>query len=548
MAEFIDDEVEVSDDAEVSDDEAEDRFEVRGIEPVSDAEIERAWAGGWGDEEEDDGQSASSSHAGSDIVDPPPRTAVPRAGSKRKKKEKETDHFRIQHREIALTYARSGTVSREDVLQKLKDVFGDKLEWAVISMEYHKQKPSDPEPAPHLHAAVYLNSRPNVRGKKRLDIIERLHPENKPRHPNIQKVRNMSRWLRYVCKRDRAPLCHQCDKDELHLLMASNLDRIAMMAWRGDEDWREIAREENPGMCCQYWKRLLEWEEEGIRWRMGKPKRGYVLITLRQKRDAQHRRLWHRRFPVINEHTKQQTLGPDGKLLWGYKTIVEDANFVRQPTDRAVREPGPYAGAPSHFIIPIGFKRTMKQPQPVIYAPPNHGKTTLTESLEDVGFRPFVMPKNNDFKGFQDGHFSYAVADEFKHTQMPIQLMNCWLDGSRSKWNIKGGGVEKRENITTFLLVNFEKDDIYPHEGDPLKVDEARAGFFKRIMYIDGRYYDLFDARYFDENWQELSPKRPPDAQYCEKCGTYPRWVEPVRLPVKRECNCEMIEKLGILY
>ncbi len=451
--------------------------------------------------------------------------------------------FASRHASSPLTYPQCGTLTREDLLAKLEEVFGDKLEWAVISREFHKKKPTDAEAQPHLHAAVFLNQRPNVRGTRRLDILEPLHPDHRPKHPNIQKVRNMSRWLRYVCKRDREPLCHKCDKDELHILMANNLDRIAMMAWRGDENWREEAREENPGLCMQYWTRLCEWEEAGKRHRAGPAKKGYVVIPLRQKRDPETgERVWLRRSPVMHPHNGTQLLTAGGELLWQHDFVSTDD--PREGDDRVFVD-APDGESPQFHIIPIGFKRSHKMPQPVLSAPPNFGKTTLLERMMDLEFRCFLLPRNDDFKGWEDFHFSFACADEFEHSHMQLQKMNSWLDGSYSKFNVKGSGVTKRHNITTFILTNFKKDEIYPDKGHGLRVDEARQGFFKRILYIDGEFYDFFDARFFDEQWKELKPRSGPTTKYCFSCGSYPQLVDPVRLPVqvRTRCNCAEVLK-----
>ena len=55
--------------------------------------------------------------------------------------------FRLQGKGFYLTFPQSGDVTKEQVLSRLTDKFGEHLEWAVVGAEKHTTGD------PHLHIA-----------------------------------------------------------------------------------------------------------------------------------------------------------------------------------------------------------------------------------------------------------------------------------------------------------------------------------------------------------------------------------------------------------
>ena len=123
------------------------------------------------------------------------------------------------------------------------------------------------------------------------------------------------------------------------------------------------------------------------------------------------------------------------------------------------------------FQFQVGFPRAFKEKQYWIVGPPNTGKTTFITELIELGFRSYIMPKNNYWNDWDDDAYDFAYIDEYKG-QLPITLLNEFLQGSPMKLNGRYADVEKRKNLPVFILSNFDPIGAYKNltktEIDPL--------------------------------------------------------------------------------
>lgn len=117
----------------------------------------------------------------------------------------------------------------------------------------------------------------------------------------------------------------------------------------------------------------------------------------------------------------------------------------------------------------IRQSRPFKAPQLFVHGPPNHGKTTLIESLKK-SLSVYHIPTTEDFYDAFDNDYDLCVIDEFKG-QKSIQWLNQFLDGQTMTMRKKGSQYLKTKNIPTIILSNYVPRDCY--EG--IKKAEAEA-------------------------------------------------------------------------
>lgn len=70
------------------------------------------------------------------------------------------------------------------------------------------------------------------------------------------------------------------------------------------------------------------------------------------------------------------------------------------------------------------------------------------------------MPKNNYWNDWLDGAYDFAYIDEFKG-QLPITLLNEFLQGSPMKLRGRYSDVQKENNLPVFILSNFDPYGCY---------------------------------------------------------------------------------------
>lgn len=96
-----------------------------------------------------------------------------------------------------LTYPQCD-VPLEEIMRQLKNLYGSKYGFAVISAEDHEERTTDETKhcGVHRHAYVYCNSRFATRNQRFWDITY----EDKVYHPHMEPVKNKKKCMEYVIK------------------------------------------------------------------------------------------------------------------------------------------------------------------------------------------------------------------------------------------------------------------------------------------------------------------------------------------------------------
>lgn len=152
-----------------------------------------------------------------------------------------------------------------------------------------------------------------------------------------------------------------------------------------------------------------------------------------------------------------------GFLLMHLTAIQKYQSFQIVKKIRKIKPPPPLLISRWRFHFEIGFPLIFKQRQYWIHGPPNTGKTTFIRELEEMGFRAFLIPTNNNFEGYDDAAYDFTYIDEFKG-QLTIQFLNEWLQGSKMKLNTKYGAAFKNSNLPCFILSNFSPENCYKNQ------------------------------------------------------------------------------------
>ena len=92
--------------------------------------------------------------------------------------------FRFNAKRAFLTYPRSGDLTKEQLLEFLRDERG--ALWYCVGLEQHEDGGN------HLHAYAEWTDRLDVRDERHFDLAGQ--------HPNVQSVRNRASVLKYVQK------------------------------------------------------------------------------------------------------------------------------------------------------------------------------------------------------------------------------------------------------------------------------------------------------------------------------------------------------------
>lgn len=443
-------------------------------------------------------------------------------------------NFRLQAYKIAITYP-DCSLSREQIAAGMRLIFEPKLvemerdpnfiqgedseklraiEWMVIGQETHT-RPGPRQGKLHGHVALALKKRSNIRSHSALDLPGRNPAPNDPNqnatfHPNIERMKFPVEWVRYVTKEDATPLVWRLDLAKFLEQGAGKLDRLALAAYEAKENWRYLVVNQHPGLYMLYQQKLDGMERLGKRLREAPTRQGWAVLYPREE-------------------------------FKGQRNVLD---FIR---------------------IPLNQPRRMKQFQYYIWAPPNHGKTTFKERLLRAGFKGYELPRNNDYALWQEDYFSFAYGDEYTASYMSPTDINRFSDGSYLVMNVKGGIVEKKQNLTVILMSNVKIRDCYkiytppapppppaakgkqppaasirgftrPNDSHNATVD----GFLARFEpgYIDGTIYDLFNAELYDNEGNLIPEDREgaSDEHCCRQCAKYKK------LDGSDACDCVIQE------
>lgn len=148
-----------------------------------------------------------------------------------------------------------------------------------------------------------------------------------------------------------------------------------------------------------------------------------------------------------------------GYFLTHQRQIKDYSIFQQQKKLKTRNRPAPLLLSKFGHQFEIGYPREHKQKQYWIYGPPNTGKTCMVLDLLQENFRGFQLPENNDFSAYDD-LYDFAYIDEF-NGQLTVQQLNMWLEGTPMWLNTKGGSIQKKSNIITFIISNLPPERVY---------------------------------------------------------------------------------------
>jgi len=84
----------------------------------------------------------------------------------------------------------------QEMLDQLKQKYGNKYGWCLLSAEDHEERENDSNVGVHRHAIVYAQSRFRTRDQRFWD----LEWEGKTFHPHVEGVKSKKKCINYVCK------------------------------------------------------------------------------------------------------------------------------------------------------------------------------------------------------------------------------------------------------------------------------------------------------------------------------------------------------------
>jgi len=285
------------------------------------------------------------------------------------------------------------------MLDNIKELMGENLEWAIVAEEAHK------DGTPHLHAVVALKKRVRYNGKKGLKTLDALAGQ----HGDYQVVRNVQDTVRYVVK-------DGC-------VVSTGIDIPAFLKASKNKTSTKAARAEttlwNGGTIADVKREMT----------------GFALMHLEKlQRFVRWRDL---------EEMRKQIVQP-GEYEYACRNLDHGGAKIAGWLQENLFE-----------------KRDFKQKQLFLYGDPNMGKTSLINDLCEIGVRVYFMPYEDFYDAFDDDCYDLIVLDEFKG-QKRIQDLNMWLDGSRFPVRRKGTApFLKTKNLPFIIISNYKLEDCY---------------------------------------------------------------------------------------
>lgn len=329
--------------------------------------------------------------------------------------------FRLNAKNLFLTYPQCDT-PKEFVLEKIKEKFGENLEFAVVCEEDHAEREEDDPhavpPGRHLHAVISLKAKQTLCGANCLDSLANSHG-------NYKAARHLGASVKYVAK-DGDFIAHGVDVETyLEAVLKKKSTKATLIATRLMEGatLKEI-NEQDPGYVMMHLQKLQKY-----------------IVQLQVFNDA----------PTLTWHPLSVPLNTSMPLR-------QLANWLNQN---------------------LGQPRELRQKQLLLSSPPGLGKTTLVEHLRNY-FTVYSHVGSKWFDGFDDGEVDLIVFDEFCGN-IPITVINKVLDGQRCVLENKGGALIKNKRQPVIILTNFEEHELY--RGENVK-DAVRDAFFDRVTYI----------------------------------------------------------------
>ena len=108
------------------------------------------------------------------------------------------NRFRLSGKHHFLTYPQC-PISLGVAVNLIKALYKEKLEYALVCQERHKEKDKEGCCGLHLHAVVVLKNRWDIRNQNALDLTH----QGITYHGNYQRVKSLYGSIKYVCGWDR---------------------------------------------------------------------------------------------------------------------------------------------------------------------------------------------------------------------------------------------------------------------------------------------------------------------------------------------------------
>lgn len=338
---------------------------------------------------------------------------------------KRTRRFYLRGRNFYLTFSQC-SVSKETARDNLYAKYGEELEWFVCGQERHQDGNL------HLHMVFRFNTRKYITGSDCFDFVT-------GQHGNYQLANSVLRTLKY------------CTKDDHAYLVEGDIDVKSRLTKNGGNQADAVANRIKSG------KTLQEIDAKYP---------GYFLRYGPQiKRYQQQQQAWDRRsslrphpngFAIPSEY-----LALDNAQVQICEWIV--ANFPKPPAVRAKDAKALY------LVGPTGL-----------------GKTRFFNRLSKYLLR-YNVPRGEDFYDFyQDGYYDFAFIDEFR-AQKTLTWLNSFCNGREQlNMRIKGGQLEKRQNLPVVICSNYYPAECYRKLVET-RGDEVLAPFERRILLVEPR-------------------------------------------------------------
>lgn len=198
-----------------------------------------------------------------------------------------------------LTYPQNDT-PKETVLDRIKEHYGDDLDYALVCQEDHKD-----DMGKHLHALIRLHKKIRVRSWRIFDSF------TDGRHGHFETARSVNKTIKYVCK-DGNVCSHGRDwKELLKAAKGKKSTRAAVIhqAIAEGKTLIEIEKEHGDYLLqhLQKTQYFLDWREESMRTHVVKDVAGFVdgnaedwskqivdwlTLNMRKKRNHRQEQLW----------------------------------------------------------------------------------------------------------------------------------------------------------------------------------------------------------------------------------------------------------------
>lgn len=314
------------------------------------------------------------------------------------------NNFRLNSATLFLTYPQC-SLPKETAVEKLL-AFCQQMKVNptkyVVAQEQHK------DGTPHLHIAIWLSAKLNLKSPRSLDAIT-------GKHGHYRGIKFPTRCLKYCLKEDKSPLIFGFDPRYLERLTetasSSGTKKTTLYATActtGGKRPHDILLQD-PGFYLLHGKKLKEIHTD------------YAMLQ------------------------RYATLKP----FYGISYTPVPSTAVHFPT-KAICE----------WVNANLFQsRPFRQKQLYLHGPPACGKSTFLRTL--AGYcKVFAMSIQEDFYDFYSDDIDLVTIDEFKG-QKTIQFLNQFLDGQMMCLRQKNHQYLKTKNVPVIFCSNYPLEECY---------------------------------------------------------------------------------------